>query len=156
MNTDINKNDNITFFLFEENENNNNENNNDDKIKQIMDNFSNLDVSDLNKNDENINENINDKYFNLWDYGMNCEEGYENDIQEKEYTVKDLLKICSYYGIDKNIKISKCKKQDIIANLVYFESLPENFYIVQKRNRMWKYMNELLNDPKMKRFIIWD
>ena len=24
-------------------------------------------------------------------------------------TVKDLLKICQYYGIDKNIKASKCK-----------------------------------------------
>ena len=69
------------------------------------------------------------------------------------YTVKELLKICSYYGIDKSIK--KYKKQDIIATICYFESLPENDIIVQKRYMMWKNIYELLNDPIMKKYIIW-
>ena len=71
------------------------------------------------------------------------------------YNIKDLLKICNYYGIEKHIKLSKCKKQDIISTIIYFESLPENFDIVQKRNIMWAYMTELYNDSKMKKYIIW-
>ena len=70
-------------------------------------------------------------------------------------TVKDLLKICQYYGIDKNIKASKCKKQDIISTIVFFESLPENFKIVNKRHKMWACISELLSDPKMKKYIIF-
>ena len=70
-------------------------------------------------------------------------------------TVKDLLKICQYYGIDKDIKASKCKKQDIISTIVFFESLPENVKIVNKRHKMWAYIVELTNDPKMKKYIIW-
>ena len=74
---------------------------------------------------------------------------------DNEYTIKDLLKICKYYNIDKNIKASKCKKLDIIETIVFFESLPENFEIVQKRNKMWIYMSELINDQKMKKYVIW-
>ena len=70
-------------------------------------------------------------------------------------TVKDLLKICQYYDIDKDIKASKCKKQDIISTIVFFESLPENFKIVNKRHKMWACISELLSDPKMKKYIIW-
>jgi hypothetical protein len=82
---------------------------------------------------------------------------YRNDelFYDQEYTVKDLLKICNYYGLDKDIKTSKCKKQDIIATIIYFESLPENFEIVHKRNKMWTYIIELLNDPKMKKYVIF-
>ena len=88
------------------------------------------------------------------------EEEYEVYENEELYynevcTVKDLLKICHYYGIDKSVKASKCKKQDIISTLLYFESLPENFEIVQKRNKMWAYITELSNDSKMKQFVIW-
>jgi hypothetical protein len=74
---------------------------------------------------------------------------------DNEYTIKDLLKICEYYTIDKDIKASKCKKLDIISTIVFFESLPENFEIVQKRNKMWIYMSELINDQKMKKYVIW-
>jgi len=33
--------------------------------------------------------------------------------------------------------------------------LPENNYIVQKRYLMWKNIYELLNDPIMKKYVIW-
>lgn len=74
----------------------------------------------------------------------------------EEYTVKELLKICSYYGIEKNIKSAKCKKQDIICNLVYFESLPENAETVQKRHEAWNCISVLLNDSKMKKYVLWN
>ena len=73
----------------------------------------------------------------------------------QEYNVKDLLKICQYYGIDKDIKSSKCKKQDIISTIVFFESLPENSEISQQRHKMWAYIKELMNDSKMKKYVIW-
>ena len=82
---------------------------------------------------------------------------FENqELFYQEQTIKYLLKISNYYGLNKDIKNSKCKKQDIIATIVYFESLPENINIVNKRNRMWVCMSELYNDLKMKKFIIWD
>jgi len=90
--------------------------------------------------------------------------GFEDEFNKEAFnpvekgsvdTVKDLLKICQYYGIDKNIKASKCKKQDIISTIVFFESLPENVKIVNKRHKMWAYIVELTNDPKMKKYIIW-
>jgi hypothetical protein len=75
-------------------------------------------------------------------------------IDYNNYTVKELLKICNYYDMEENIKNSKCKKQDIISTIQYFESLPENIEIVQKRKTMWFYITELLNDQKMKKYVI--
>lgn len=144
-------NDNITFFLEEKNDDKNNE----DEIQKMMDEF----------NDDRIrvDDDLIDHFKSSWSFEDDMEyfihkSKFGNDelFYEQEYTVKDLLKICSYYGLDKDIRTSKCKKQDIIATIVYFESLPENLYIVQQRNRMWAYITELLLDKKMKKFIIWN
>ena len=125
------KDDQITFFLHEKNE----VTENDDEIQKML--------FDFEKEEFLEEEEEYEVYEN--------EELYYNEA----CTVKDLLKICHYYGIDKNVKASKCKKQDIISTLLYFESLPENFEVVQKRNRMWAYITELSNDSKMKQFVIW-
>ena len=139
---------NICFFLDEKDEDKNNE----DEIQKMLDEFSDLTESEFGDNHNDNNDNIlGTEYFS-----KNCNYGNDETYYTKECTIKDLLKICSYYGIDKDIKTSKCKKQDIISTLVYFESLPENFEIVQKRNRMWAYIIELLNDTKMKKYIIWN
>jgi 7,8-dihydro-6-hydroxymethylpterin-pyrophosphokinase len=132
-------NNNISFFLDEKDYNNDN----DEEIQKMMEEFTIL-------TDTDVQETDLFSYTNQLDY-LNNELLYET-----EYTVKDLLKICNYYGIDKDVKISKCKKRDIIDTIVYFESSVENFDIVQKRIMMWKYINVLLNDPKMKKFIIWN
>ena len=82
-----------------------------------------------------------------------------NTITELIYsncTVKELLKICKYYNIEHHVKITKCKKQDIISNIIYFELLPENAEIVRKRHLMWYYMSKLLEDTKMKPYILWN
>jgi hypothetical protein len=76
-------------------------------------------------------------------------------IMLNDYTKPELLKICNYYGIENYVKEYKLKKQDIINTIVYFESLPKNNCIVQKRYSMWENIYELLNDPKMKKYIIW-
>lgn len=110
--------------------------------------------------DEEINEDFkkvfNNKNIDL-EYFIN-KDFYNNDelYYNEEYSVKELLKICNYYGIDKNIRTSKCKKQDIISTIIYFESLSENYLLVQQRNLMWAYMTELFNEPKMKKYVIWN
>ena len=134
-------NENITFFLKEKD---NNKTNNDE-IQQMM---------------EELNQHINASELKPWIINDDAEEDINPFFNGalllyKEYNIKDLLKICNYYGIEKNVKLLKSKKQQIIHTLIYFESLPENFEIVQKRYRMWACIAELLNDSKMKKYIIF-
>ena len=71
------------------------------------------------------------------------------------FTVKDLLIICDYYGFSKELKNSKCNKEQIIEILVSFESDPTNDDIVNKRQTLWVYINELKNDKYMKKYVLW-
>jgi hypothetical protein len=71
------------------------------------------------------------------------------------YNVKDLLLICEYYGIAKELKIQKFCKEMIIYFLVDFENDPLNNTIVLKRKELWHCINLLKNDKFMKKYIIW-
>lgn len=73
----------------------------------------------------------------------------------ENYTIKELLLICEYYGFAKNVKTNKLNKQQIIEYLVSFENEFHNSDIVYKRKTMWFYMNELKNDKFMKKYILW-
>lgn len=103
----------------------------------------------------NDNDNTNDvsssdlSYFIKRDFYLGNYDSYYNE----EYKLKELMKICQYYGIIKSIKA--LKKQDIITNIVNFEKRTENYEIVEKRHKMWAYMTELLEDPKMKGYLIF-
>ena len=133
-----NFNGNITFFLEETTSNNSN----DFEIQKMLSEF-----------DEEYIPIVNEDmiYYTQKNFYGDDELYYTH-----EYTVKELMQICNYYGIDKHIKTSKCKKQDIISTIVFFESLPENFESVQQRHKMWAYMKELINDSKMKKYVIWN
>jgi hypothetical protein len=73
----------------------------------------------------------------------------------ENFTVKELLLICEYYGFSKDLKNNKYNKSQIIDFLVTFESEPNNSDTVFKRQNMWFYINELKNDKFMKKFILW-
>jgi hypothetical protein len=149
--SDLNNNDNITFFLQEKEDDKNNE----EEIQKMMDELNEeIDTEDF-KPSWTMNDMICEDEVEMEYFLHKSTYGNDEAFYEQEYTVKDLLKICSYYGLDKDIRTSKCKKQDIISTIVYFESLPENCEIVQKRNRMWAYITELLHDPKMKKYVIF-
>ena len=87
---------------------------------------------------------------------------FQNDdifTQMKNYdlnfNVKQLLLICDYYGLSKDVKVNKLKKQDVIEQIILFENNTDNIVVVIKRKEMWYFMNELKHDKFMKKFIIW-
>ena len=73
----------------------------------------------------------------------------------ENYTVKELLLICEYYGFAKDLKNKKYNKNAIANFLVEFEINPSNNDIVFKRKNMWVYINELKNDKFMKKYVLW-
>jgi hypothetical protein len=95
-------------------------------------------------NNENELKNIN--------YDVNVDSHVIN--YKINYNVKDLLLICSYYGISQLIKTNKCNKEEMILALVTFENDIKNQEIVLRRKNMWFYINELKNDKFMKKYIL--
>lgn len=73
----------------------------------------------------------------------------------ENYTVKELVLICDYYGFSKEIKATKLGKDLLIQCLVDYELDPVNSVNVEKRRNMWFFINELKNDKFMKKFVLW-
>jgi hypothetical protein len=130
--------------------------NNNDNFKENV--FFSLDETSIEFDNEDIITNL----LNDFDYKNQI-----NDLTDKEiidlmsyeykinYNVKDLLLICEYYGIAKELKVQKFCKEMIIFFLIDFENDPLNNTIVLKRKKMWSYINMLKNDKFMKKYIIW-
>lgn len=131
----------------------NSKNNMDENIHFFLD-----DIIDTN-NVENSSSNfdINELLLQIEDQQLyNNELALPQIINYKEnFTVKELLVICEYYGFLKEIKTNKCNKEEIIEILVNFENDPINNNIVFKRQNLWFYINELKNDKFMKKYIFW-
>ena len=123
-------NENIFFSIDVDNE----ENNKNDEINNL---------SDL-LNEINNNDFINEEIFEVM-----C---YEYKIN---YTVKELLLICDYYGIAKEMKTNKYSKDEIINALVQFENNPINNDIFMRRQSMWYCIDKLKNDKFMKKYVLW-
>jgi hypothetical protein len=129
---------------------------NDNDNKNVVDDNDNNECEHDNEL-ENILKEINDNSFD--DYNFNEEtqtilmtKSLDYDMN---YNVKQLLMICDYYGISKEVKINKLKKQEIISFLLDFEENIENTLLVYKRKQLWYFMSELKNDKFMKKYILW-
>ena len=72
------------------------------------------------------------------------------DYQEN-YKLSDLKKIAEYY----DILVRKLKKNDIIQEIVIFESDPDNAYEYNERLQAWYWLGEFSNNPKLKKYIIF-
>ena len=118
--------------------------------------------------DEDINPSENDSKFDINSFINDIEndELLKDELQEdlmmpniihyhENFTIKELLVICDYYGIAKELKANKCKKDTIVQILTNFETNYENYEIVSKRKSLWFYINELKNDKFMKKFLLW-
>lgn len=134
----VNSIDNISFFIDDNSVNNSNINLKND-FSDILNEIENI---ELNQNYNFQNEIFDATIPQMVDYSIN-------------FTVKELLLICEYYGISKTLKTNKCNKDLIINILVLFENNPENEQIVLKRKNMWFYINQLKNDKFMKKYILW-
>ena len=166
-----NDSENILFFL---NENNEVEETTFGKLN--LDNDIDIFLLDFHKDKDNIQteHHIQDSlaFHNSstmsTDYNQEtsaCKQAYisfQNDdifTQMKNYdlnfNVKQLLLICDYYGLSKDVKVNKLKKQDVIEQIILFENNTDNIAVVIKRKEMWYFMNELKQDKFMKKFIIW-
>ena len=115
----------------------------------------------IEENEDNNYDNENN--FNIEEFLKEIDQNDYNDElliphmvnYNDNFTVKELLLICEYYGFAKEMKNNKCNKHQIISFLVVFEADPNNEAIVFKRQNMWFYMNELKSDKFMKKYILW-
>lgn len=112
-------------------------------------------VEEIEKTEQN-EFNIDELMAEIENTELHNELSFPQMINYNEnYTVKELLLICEYYGFAKDLKNNKCNKEQIIDFLVSFESDISNSDIVFKRQNMWFYINELKNDKFMKKFVLW-
>jgi hypothetical protein len=112
--------------------------------------------------DENSESKLDDSEFNIDDILKEIENSELHEIKipqiinyHENFTVKELIIICDYYGFAKEIKNNKYNKEEIIHFLVEFENNPMNNLIVSKRQNLWFYINELKNDKFMKKYVLW-
>jgi len=136
MSNSNNNSQNITFFLDEHDEITN-ELDTDFDINNVLHEIESNEIYD---NELNLHEDL--KLPQLINY-------------QENFTIKELLLICEYYGFAKELKTKKYNKEEIIHFLVEYELDPLNSDIVYRRQNMWFYMNELKNDKFMKKYILW-
>jgi len=112
--------------------------------------------------DDYQEEDMNLDYINDFLNDANEESNLLQDLRiphvldySENYTVKELVLICDYYGFSKEIKANKLTKDMLIQCLVDYELDPTNSVIVEKRRNMWFFINELKNDKFMKKFVLW-
>jgi hypothetical protein len=137
---DNNTNENITYEFKDDNLSNENL----CEIEKLLSDFEQINYINtaIDSNSNRICIEDDDMYTEMVNYDMN-------------YTVKQLLLICDYYGLMKDVRTNKMKKQDVIEQILLFENNMENYEVVVRRKELWYYINELKNDKMMKKFIIW-
>ena len=84
--------------------------------------------------------------------GMPSDISFALEIEyNTNYTVKSLGQILDYYEISKR----KLRKDEMVQMLIMFEEDPENMEIVEKRKRMWSYVDEFKEDKYFSKYIIF-
>lgn len=74
------------------------------------------------------------------------------ELEFNDYNLKELNKFCDYYKISRK----RLKKNEIIKQLILFETNEDNIELVEKRRTLWEYFLILKEDPFFKKFIICD
>ena len=105
-------------------------------------------VDEFNEQKDNLNYIMTEFLNDEEDYGDYLFQDYDS------YTLKQLKYICEYYGLSKNIK-RKSTRGEIMHMIIYFEDLPINYEIVNKRKKLWFYLAELKSDKYLKKFIFF-
>jgi hypothetical protein len=113
------------------------------EIEKLLSDFEQISYIDMMDNSNRICIEDDEMYTEMVNYDMN-------------YTVKQLLIICDYYALMKDVRTNKMKKQDVIEQILLFENNIENYEVVTRRKELWYYISELKTDKMMKKFVIWN
>jgi hypothetical protein len=92
-------------------------------------------------------EDLDDTFLYEYSYDINELKTY----YEENFTIKELSPIFQYYGLQKN----KMVKDEMLQLLLLFETDPLNKIIVERRMRLWRYIQELKTDPFFKKYILF-
>lgn len=119
----------------------------------------NIDCEIIEENNDNNTIGYNE-IINLVDISIEQKINLENNdkmvalkiFYNENYTKKYLEKIAEYYDISKRKK----RKSQLIKNIVQFECNQKNDFIVERRRTLWFYLEELENDHKMSKYIIFN
>jgi hypothetical protein len=135
---------NILIEMNEDKNDNKNDNKNDDNYENELENI----LKEINETSLDINPNF---------YNYNSEPEFMVKLIDYNlnYNIKQLLTICEYYGLLKEVKTNKMKKLEVIYFLLDFEENIDNSCIVYKRKQLWYFMSELKNDKFLKKFVLW-
>ena len=143
---------------------------NDEGIKQTCENITFNSNEDDNELDDGTTEefNINVDIANfLQEFEKMAQKKASNQVMDQSelyaeisnydmnYTSKQLILICEYYGLNKGAKLNKLKKHDLIENIMIHENNPKHIVDVMKRKQLWYYLDELKSDKFFKKFVIW-
>jgi hypothetical protein len=103
-----------------------------------------------NNNCETYNNNC--ETYNNNDDSFNCDTFVAKQLDYNvNYIMNDLKKIADYYEIN----YRKLKKDELIQEIVIYESDPSNSNTYMKRLQAWYWLKELKEDPKLKQFILF-
>lgn len=67
------------------------------------------------------------------------------------HTVKSLGQIMDYYEISKR----KMRKDEMVQILIMYEEDPANAEVVERRKRLWSYIDELKEDKYLGKYVIF-
>tara|TARA_B100000519_G_C14121466_1_gene380704 strand:- start:342 stop:719 length:378 start_codon:yes stop_codon:yes gene_type:complete len=116
-----------------------------EKNNIIIDNNYEKEIKEINEEIEKISLEEN----NFSDY----DSAYAQILDYKtNYLKKDLIKIAEYY----EISVRKKTKDKLIEDILSFENNPENCIMVERRQTLWFYLNELMEDNYLRKYIIFD
>ena len=116
-----------------------------EKNTTIIDNNYEKEIKEINEEIEKISLEEN----NFSDY----DSAYAQILDYKtNYLKKDLIKIAEYY----EISVRKKTKDKLIEDILSFENNPENCIMVERRQTLWFYLNELMEDNYLRKYIIFD
>lgn len=107
-------------------------------IDDIMQEFQSLEVGEIVPSYENYQLDTDSCMAQIKNFELN-------------YTTKQLALIYEYYGLGRTTKM---KKLEVIQSIVFYECVPENIDMVERRILLWEYMCELKDDPLLKKYII--
>lgn len=106
---------------------------------------------------ENINFSLYEKENTVVDpfsYDYHLDMNDITDLKtyyEENFTLKEVSQVFQYYGLQKN----KMVKDEMLQLLVLFETDPANKNVVERRMRLWRYIQELKTDPFFKKYILF-